>query len=112
MGTQSPIYFCRVTQTGLLRMLTNRGAMGSEVLTQAQAWTVFDEFLRNPNIEFLEEPSEINILFRRHTSRHEVSTQQWADGYLQAFAEGHGLRLVTFDKTFAGRVKGSVLLQA
>ena len=112
LGTSSPIYFCRVTQLGLLRILTNRSAMGPDVLTQSEGWRAYDRFLQNPTIDMLEEPPNLNVLFRRYTTRDEVSTQQWADGYLAAFAEGYGLRLVTFDKALAKLGRSVLLLEA
>jgi predicted nucleic acid-binding protein len=58
----------------------------------------------------LEEPRGIDPIFRQQTNRNEVSTKQWADGYLSAFALAAGIRLVTLDRALAGKVKGAVLL--
>jgi toxin-antitoxin system PIN domain toxin len=102
--------FCRFTQLGLLRLLTNRSAMGEDVLTQSQAWKAFDAFLANPGNRLMAEPSGIDIPFRKHTDRNEASTKQWADGYLTAFAIAAGMQLVTFDRALAGKAKGAVLL--
>ena len=102
--------FCRFTQLGLLRLLTNQSAMGADVLTQAKAWAVYDAFLRTTRARMMEEPRGIDSLFRQNTSRNEVSTKQWADGYLSAFAITAGIQLVTFDRALAGKVKGAVLL--
>jgi predicted nucleic acid-binding protein len=84
--------------------------MGDDVLTQAEAWEAFDALLANPGNQMITEPRAIDSLFRQHTDRSEVSTKQWADGYLVAFAEAAGLTLVTFDRALAGKVKGTVLL--
>jgi toxin-antitoxin system PIN domain toxin len=102
--------FCRFTQLGLLRLLTNRSAMGADALTQAKAWAVYDAFLQTARARLIEEPRGLEPLFRQHTNRNEVSTKQWADGYLAAFAMAAGIRLVTFDRALAGKVKGAVLL--
>lgn len=110
LDSDTVIYFCRFTQLGLLRLLTNRSAMGEDVLTQAEAWEAFDTLLANPDNQLIEEPRGIDPLFRKHTSRDETSTKQWADGYLAAFAIAAGIRLVTFDRALAGKVKGAVLL--
>jgi toxin-antitoxin system PIN domain toxin len=104
------VYFCRFTQLGLLRLLTNESAMGEDVLTQSQAWKAFDAFLANSGNRLIDEPHGIDPVFRRHTDRAEASTKQWADGYLAAFAETANLTLVTFDRSLAGKTKGSVLL--
>jgi len=58
----------------------------------------------------MEEPYRIDSLFRHHTSRDETSTKQWADAYLAAFAITVKVRVVTFDRALAGKVKGAVLL--
>lgn len=105
------VYFCRFTQLGLLRLLTNRSAMGEEVLTQSQAWQAFDALLANPNNRMIDEPPGIGPLFRQFTDRGEASTKQWADGYLAAFAETAELTLVTFDKALGTKTKQALLLQ-
>ena len=110
LSGDATLSFCRFTQLGLLRLLTNQSAMGADVLTQARAWAVYDAFLKTAKARLTEEPRGIDPLFRRFTDRDEASTKQWADGYLAAFAIAAGIRLVTFDRALAGKVKGAVLL--
>jgi toxin-antitoxin system PIN domain toxin len=110
LGGDTVVYFCRITQLGLLRLLTNESAMGEDVLTQSEAWGAFDAFLANPGNRMMDEPREIDPVFRRYTDRAEASTKQWADGYLAAFAESAGITLVTFDRALAGKVEGALLL--
>ncbi len=107
---QSKFYFCRFSQLGLLRLLTNSSAMGSDVATQAEAWRIYDLFFQNGSTFFADEPKQVEELLRRRTMKSESSTKEWADAYLAAFAESAGLRLVTFDKALAARTKGSILL--
>jgi uncharacterized protein len=104
------VLICRFTQLGLLRLLTNGSAMGRDVLTQAEAWEVFDTLIADSQNRMMEEPRGINQIFRHLTDRDEASTKQWADGYLAAFALAAGIQLVTFDRALAGKVKGAVLL--
>jgi hypothetical protein len=104
------VYFCRFTQLGLLRLLTNQSAMGEDVLTQSQAWEAFDALVAYSGNRMMDEPRRIDPLFRAQTNRNEASTKQWADGYLAAFAEAAELTLVTFDRALAGKAKGTVLL--
>ena len=111
LGSDAVLSFCRFTQLGLLRLLTNQSAMGADVLTQSKAWAVYDAFLQTDRARLIEEPRGLDPLFRQHTSRNEVSTKQWADGYLSAFAIAAGMPLVTFDQAMAGKVAGAVLLQ-
>ncbi len=40
------LYFCRVTQIGFLRLLTTRAVMGDLVLSQAAAWEIYDDWLK------------------------------------------------------------------
>lgn len=110
LDSSAIVFFCRFTQLGLLRLLTNQSAMGKDVLTQSQAWQAFDAFLANPGNRMMEEPSGIDALFRQNSDRAEASTKQWADGYLAAFAAAAGVRLVTLDKALAEMVDGAVLL--
>ena len=110
LDADAVLTFCRFTQLGLLRLLTNPSAMGADVLTQTNAWAIYDGFLATDRARFMEEPDGIDPLFRRHTYRDEVSTKQWADGYLSAFAMAARIPLVTFDRALAAKVKGSVLL--
>jgi len=102
--------FCRFTQLGLLRLLTNQSAMGADVLTQAKAWVVYDAFLKTARARLIEEPQGIDALFRQQTNRNEASTKHWADGYLAAFAMAAGIRLVTFDRALATSAKTAILL--
>ncbi len=110
LNSDTVTYFCRFTQLGLLRLLTNQSAMGEDVFNQSEAWRAFDAFLANPANRMIEEPRGIDPVFRRYTDRNEASTKQWADGYLAAFAMAAGIQLVTFDRALAGKVTGAVLL--
>lgn len=105
------LVFCRFTQLGLLRLLTNSAAMQADVLTQAEAWKAFDTLLRLSTARMLDEPRGTEAIFRKRSDREEVSTKHWADAYLAAFAEAAGLTLVTFDHALAGKVKGATLLR-
>jgi predicted nucleic acid-binding protein len=84
--------------------------MGIDVATQAEAWRIHDLFYENGRTFFADEPKALEEQFRARTSREESSTKEWADAYLIAFAEAAGLRIVTFDKALAGKVRGTVLL--
>jgi hypothetical protein len=106
---QEPV-FCRFTQMGLLRLLTTEAVMGPEVLTQRQAWSVYDSFLWDSGARFIYETRTLDDSFRRLSRLDMASSKDWADSYLAAFAFEVGARLVTFDKGLAGRVKGAVVL--
>jgi toxin-antitoxin system PIN domain toxin len=102
--------FCRITQLGLLRLLTTQPVMGLGTLTQTGAWNLYDRWLSDASAEFLEEPVGMDIIFRSRTQSPKASPKEWADAYLAAFAESAHLTLITFDKALAAKAKGAVLL--
>ena len=110
LSSDAVAYFCRFTQLGLLRLLTNESAMREDVLTQRQAWEAFDVLVADPRNRMIGEPAGIDPAFRQQTGSQHAATKQWADGYLAAFAETAGIQLVTFDRALAAKVKGAVLL--
>lgn len=110
LGAEDIVCFCRFTQLGLLRLLTNASAMGADVMTQQQAWDAYDAILANPSNCQTDEPAGIDSIFRQRTSSEQAATKQWADGYLAAFAEASGMRLVTFDHALAAKTPEAVLL--
>lgn len=110
-GEATRLVFCRHTQLGLLRLLTVEAVMQEDVLTQPEAWAVYDRWSRDSRVSFAEEPAGLERHFRARSRARQASPQAWADAYLAAFAEGHGLALVTFDRGFKGRVPGVLLLE-
>lgn len=91
---------CRVTQMGLLRLLTNRHVMGEDVLPEDGAWRAFDRLISEPNIFFAAEPPALDRMWRGLTPSHSGSNF-WTDTYLAAFAQVSGYTLVTFDRGFS-----------
>jgi hypothetical protein len=104
------LFFCRITQLALLRLLTTRAAMGLGTLTQIEAWEAYDCWIKTGGASFVGEPVGLDICFRSSTSSSHISPKTWADAYLAAFAEAAGLTLVTFDRALAEKVKDSLLL--
>jgi predicted nucleic acid-binding protein len=85
--------------------------MGSDVMSQPEAWQVYDKWLDDPRVLFLDEPSGLEQAFRAHSRRRSPAPKEWADSYLLAFAEEFDLKLVTFDQGFGARSKNIVLLK-
>src|SRR5579863_195881 len=79
-------YFCRHTQLGLLRLLTNAMVMGPDVRDQIGAWRYYDLLRKDSGIGFLDEPSTIEKIFRDLTASRTSSPNTWSDSYLGAFA--------------------------
>lgn len=103
--------FCRVTQIGFLRLLTTPAVMENKLLSQAEAWNVYDDWLRNGPATFLDEPPTIEPIFRSLSSSQQPAAKDWADSYISAFAQISGLQLVTFDRALYRRTAGAILLQ-
>jgi uncharacterized protein len=102
---QEQIAFCRVTQMGFLRLLTNPRVMAGEALTPERAWNALDALCRDNRIFFSAEPPGIETIFRESTRRRQGGVNFWTDAYLSAFASAAGFTLVTFDAGYA-RHKG------
>jgi len=94
-------FFCRITQIGLLRLLTNRAVMGRDVLPQRQAWRIYDRLLQDQRVGFLNEPPGTEKRFRELTTGSLPSTKQWADAYLAAMAGSVEMPLATLDASLA-----------
>ena len=58
---------------------------------------------------FLEEPANLDKVFRGISKQTRPAAKDWADSYLLAFAEAADLSVVTFDRAIKQK-NGSVLL--
>lgn len=112
LGDDVRLCFCRFTQLGLLRLLTSEAVMDDEVLSQREAWRVYDSWLRDERVRFLEEPDGVDRRFRGLTRARQASPKAWADAYLAAVADTSQLTVVTFDRAFRGKVRSLLLLEA
>ena len=90
----------RITQMGLLRLLTNAHVMGADVFAARDAWRIFDRLTKERNIFFAAEPPGIDSLWREFTPAARSGSNFWTDVYLAAFAKATGYTLVTFDRGF------------
>ncbi len=92
--------FCRVTQMGLLRLLTNAPTMGPDVVGPATAWGVYGRMTTDLRVQFLSEPPGIEMLWQQLTKTPQAVRNLWTDAYLQAFAQLKDVRVVSFDRDF------------
>jgi toxin-antitoxin system PIN domain toxin len=98
------ILLCRVTQQGVLRLLTTEAVMGCygiAPLGNRAAWEVMEAFLADERIVFASEPPGLDKVWRSLSLRETHSPKLWMDAYLAAFALCKGARLVTTDKAFS-----------
>jgi toxin-antitoxin system PIN domain toxin len=91
----------RITQMGVMRLLTNRAVMAGDAMTGAAAWRVVDELLEHENIRFAREPDGLEKAWRDLTPPAVTGPNFWTDAYLAAFARTTGFTLVTFDRGFS-----------
>ena len=91
---------CRVTQSGLLRLLTNSRVMGADVLTAPKAWAINDDLCRDFRVVFAPEPPGLEMAWREATKHLHAGPNFWTDAYLAAFAEAGEYTIVTFDRGF------------
>src|SRR5229473_2080374 len=66
--------FCRLTQLGLLRLLTNPSVMGADVVGQKKAWQIFDRLFEDQRVRFVGEPEHVDQLFRELTRSNQPAT--------------------------------------
>ena len=109
-SSRDALYFCRISQLGLLRLMCDQRVMGSACRTQRESWQIYDRLTADPRISFAAEPYQTEAFFREFSARNEASSKLFADQYLAAFAIAGGMTLVTFDKALAARVPTSILL--
>jgi len=106
------LFFCRFTQIGFLRLLTNEAVMGrDEVMGQAQAWEAYDRWIEDPRVLFIEEPWDLEPSFRSMSQSQRPAPKDWADSYLAAFAKISEMTLVTFDQAFQARIRDLIVLR-
>jgi predicted nucleic acid-binding protein len=95
------LFFCRLTQLGLLRLLSAAAVMGpDQAKSQQEAWKAYERWLEDERIELLDEPGGLETHFRALTRSRQASPKDWADSYLAAFAVASRLTVVTFDQAF------------
>ena len=113
LAPTSRLFFCRLTQLGLLRLLSASAVMGPDhAKSQQEAWKAYDLWLDDQRVEFLDEPSGLETAFRALTRSAQASPKEWADSYLAAFAQAARLTVVTFDRAFQNKAKDLLLLEA
>ena len=103
--------FCRVTQMGLLRLLTNKSVMGSDLFSSNSAWRIYRKSLEDSRIHFAHEPFALEFTWHRLTSQDRPATKLWTDAYLAAFANAAGMRMVTMDRAILSMSPDALVLQ-
>lgn len=100
---RASIAFCRATQQGLLRLLTNSAvlaAYGRAPLTNDEAWAVYVALRGDDRIVFVPDPSDLDDAWARLACRPAAAPKLWMDAYLAACALTQDLVVVTTDRAF------------
>ncbi len=104
------VVFCRVTQIGLLRLLTHTSVMGSDVLSSREAWRTYQTILADERIQFSPEPFTLEQEWRKVTTQDRPAPKIWTDAYLVAFARAADMQLVTLDRAVRSLASEALLL--
>jgi uncharacterized protein len=97
------IAFCRVTQMGLLRLLSNAAIMGEDAIERSQAWRTYDQLWADERVVWADEPVELDAVWRAISARDDKSHKLWTDDYLAAFAQASDAALITLDRKVPAR---------
>ena len=84
-----------------MRLATNRHVFGASALTLSEAWQKYDLFAGDRRVTFVEEPINLEALWRAFAKRSTNSPHVWNDAYLAAFAVAGQLVVMKFDRGFA-----------
>jgi toxin-antitoxin system PIN domain toxin len=103
------LLFCRLTELGFLRLLTNSHVMGSGVLTGERAWNLYQKLRGDPRILFLPERAGFQEIWKHYAAQLQGGTNSWTDTYLAAFASHISATLITFDRNLSKTDRCSVV---
>lgn len=106
------VAFCRITELGFLRLLTNAHVMSEDVLSPVEAWRVYDEWRTDDRVIFLPERTDFSEQWRQLGGQISGGPNVWTDAYLAAFAILANATVVTLDRKFLrlGNVASNSLL--
>jgi len=107
---EGQIAFMRITQLGLLRLVTTAAAMDGKPLSMREAWRVYDGFFKDDRVVWVAEPADVEKEFRKSAGVRGSSPKLWSDAWLAAFSHCAGGVVVTFDHALAARTGNTVLL--
>lgn len=98
----TPLWFCRTTMMGLVRVLSQPRAMGPNVLNLTQAMTLYRQWLDTPAVGLLADPPGLDDAIEQLLGcrGQPQPVRLWTDLGLAATAQSAGLRMVTFDRDF------------
>jgi hypothetical protein len=97
----SRVAMCRLTQLGLVRLLTNEQVMGPGKRSNAQAWAMQRQLLEQRNVAWVAaEPAGMDAILDELAERVGSSASFWSDAYLVALARAADMTLASFDRGY------------
>lgn len=102
-GQSDGLLICRVTQMGLLRLISNPAITGADAVPRSEAWRVMDQIWSDNRVLWADEPEHLEAVFRAISARNDKSHRLWTDDYLAAFAQASGASLATLDTKMVRR---------
>ena len=113
LPTGHSVHFCRVSQAGLLRLLTTEVVMrgyGRAPMTNASAMAQYADWLALDEVHWADEPADLDRTWTALAARQTASPKLWMDAYLAAFSINAGTCLVTCDKAMKQFTGAEVVL--
>lgn len=104
--------FCRVTQMGLLRLLTFERVMGEDVLSQGKAWAAYRAIEAELQTRFFEEARGFEEAWEKNSGLPRSAVKHWTDAYIEMMGATCGATVVSFDRGFANRKKVDAVVLA
>lgn len=99
----APALFCRATQQSFLRLASTPAiftAYQAAVITNRDALAALQAFDALPQVDQIDEPIGIEVLWWRLAGLAKPAPKQWMDAYLAAFAISSSTRLISLDQDF------------
>lgn len=97
---RAPVWFCRVTMLGLVRLLAQPRVMGAAALDAPAALGVYADLAARPGVGLCPESPGCDDAYQALVAAG-LPSRFLTDAWLAAFATSARLRLVTFDRDFA-----------
>jgi len=94
------VLVCRVTQTGVLRLLTQPVMMKEDMLSAHDFWRGWARLIADDRFRFAAEPAGLESSWKEITRTFPKGRCAETDVFLAAFAVSGGWTLATFDRGF------------
>ena len=77
--------------------------MRDDAIDRSQAWRTYDQLGADERVLWVDEPADLDAVWRAISARDDKSHKLWTDDYLAAFAQASGATLITLDRKMPAR---------